>query len=61
MHNFLILVIVILDVKKETYTGVMAMDWQDTYVTILSLVIGINYIFTDLLDNCTNIALTYYK
>ncbi|XP_077257869.1 glutathione hydrolase 7 isoform X2 [Temnothorax americanus] len=24
------------DVKKETYTGVMAMDWQDTYVTILS-------------------------
>ncbi|XP_012537944.1 glutathione hydrolase 7-like isoform X2 [Monomorium pharaonis] len=24
------------EVKKETYTGVMAMDWQDTYVSILS-------------------------
>ncbi|XP_011873692.1 PREDICTED: gamma-glutamyltranspeptidase 2-like [Vollenhovia emeryi] len=24
------------DVKRETYTGVMAMDWQDTYVSILS-------------------------
>lgn len=37
--------IVILDVKRETYTGVMAMDWQDTYVTILSLVTEINYMY----------------
>ncbi|KAL0108908.1 hypothetical protein PUN28_014191 [Cardiocondyla obscurior] len=29
------------DLKKETYTGVMAMDWQDTYVSVLSLVIKI--------------------
>lgn len=30
--------------KKGAYTGVMAMDWQETYVSILSLVIQI-YIY----------------
>jgi len=51
VHTLLIL-IVILEKKRETYTGVMAIDWQDTYVSILSLVVGINYIYIHLSNNC---------
>lgn len=47
-HNSLLILIVILEVKRETYTGVMAIDWQDTYVSILSLVARINYIYTSI-------------
>lgn len=52
------------DVKRETYTGVMAMDWQDTYVSILS---GLNSPFGRgdrmagfFLDNIDNDDLSTY-
>lgn len=60
LHVYLVVTIfsnfkIIILAKKETYTGVMAMDWQDTYVSVLSLVMRelyiYIYIFTFLLNN----------
>lgn len=31
--------------EEERYTGVMAMDWEDTYVCIITLVLKLNQIF----------------
>lgn len=43
-------------VIREAYTGVMAMDWQETYVSVLSLVAQIIYIYIpNYIFHCINI------